>query len=153
MIQLLSGSHPHIFSSAEWEALSPGSQEFYKFEPSLELFLFICLPARSNPTRTLTSSYIVTSRINMSSLKHFNPKAGSPPYKSLFSNVTIVPPNTTLAYISTQWAADSETGELVKGCEGDAGKQAQIIWTHIVGILKELGAEMKDVVHKTVSFT
>jgi enamine deaminase RidA (YjgF/YER057c/UK114 family) len=88
----------------------------------------------------------------MASLKHFNPKAGSPPYKSLFSNVTVVPPNTTLAYISTQWAADPETGELVKGCEGDAGKQAQIIWTNITAILKELGAEMKDVVHRTVTF-
>jgi enamine deaminase RidA (YjgF/YER057c/UK114 family) len=88
----------------------------------------------------------------MSSPKHFNPKAGSPPYKGLFHNVTVVPPNTSLAYISTQWAADPATGDLVAGCEGDIGKQAEIIWTNIVAILKELGAEMKDVVLRTVNF-
>lgn len=88
----------------------------------------------------------------MSSLKHFNTQAGSPPYKNLFHNVTIVPPNTSLAYISTQWAADPATGELSVGTEGDISKQAKIIWTNIAAILKELGAEMKDVIHRTVSF-
>ncbi|KAE9365115.1 hypothetical protein N431DRAFT_518124 [Stipitochalara longipes BDJ] len=88
----------------------------------------------------------------MSSPKHFNTQAGAPPYKNLYHTVTIVPPNTTLAYLSTQWAADSATGELVAGCEGDAGKQSKIVWTNIVAILKELGAEMKDVVHRTVNF-
>jgi len=88
----------------------------------------------------------------MSALKHFNTNAGSPPYKNLFHSVTIVPPNTSLAYISTQWAADPVTGGLAEGCEGDIGKQALIIWTNIVAILKELGVEMKDVVHRTVNF-
>jgi enamine deaminase RidA (YjgF/YER057c/UK114 family) len=88
----------------------------------------------------------------MASLTHFNTTAGSPPYKSLFSNVTIVPPNTSLAYISTQWAADPTTGELVEGVAGDYAKQSKIIWDNLVAILKELGAEMKDVVHKTAYF-
>ena len=88
----------------------------------------------------------------MSSLKHFNTEAGSPPYKNLFHNVTIVPPNTSLAYISTQWAADPATGDLVAGTEGDIGKQSKIIWTNIVAILKELGAETKDIVHRVVNF-
>jgi enamine deaminase RidA (YjgF/YER057c/UK114 family) len=89
----------------------------------------------------------------MSSLKHFNPEAGSPPYKNLFHNVTIVPPNSSIAYISTQWAADPTTGLLTEGAEGDARKQAVIVWKNVVAILKEMGAEMKDVVHRTVSFT
>jgi len=88
----------------------------------------------------------------MSAPKHFNTEAGSPPYKNLFHTVTIVPPNTSLAFISTQWAADPATGELVAGCEGDAGKQAKIIWTNISSILKELGVDMKDVVYRTVNF-
>jgi enamine deaminase RidA (YjgF/YER057c/UK114 family) len=88
----------------------------------------------------------------MSSPKHFNTEAGSPPYRNLFHNVTVVPPNTSLAYISTQWAADPTTGELAAGCEGDIGKQSKIIWTNIVAILQELGVTMKDVVHRTVNF-
>lgn len=89
----------------------------------------------------------------MTSLKHFNPAAGSPPYKNLFHNVTVVPPNTSLAYISTQWAADPATGGLAEGTEGDARKQAKIVWVNIVSILKDLGAEMKDVIQRTVNFT
>lgn len=53
----------------------------------------------------------------MSSVQHLNTKVGAVPYKGLFSTVSIVPPNTTIAYISTQWAQDPETGELVKGAE------------------------------------
>jgi enamine deaminase RidA (YjgF/YER057c/UK114 family) len=89
----------------------------------------------------------------MSSLKHFNPEAGSPPYKNLFSNITIVPANTSVAYISTQWAADPATGKLVEGSEGDVAKQSKIVWTNIVAILKELGATMKDIVHRTINVT
>lgn len=88
----------------------------------------------------------------MADLKHFNTTAGSPPYRSLFSNITIVPANTSLAYISTQWAADSKTGELVDGVADDYRKQSEIVWKNITGILKELGVEFKDVVHRTVSF-
>jgi enamine deaminase RidA (YjgF/YER057c/UK114 family) len=86
------------------------------------------------------------------SVKFLNTTAGSPPYRGLFSNVAIVPPNTSLAYISTQWAADPKTGELMDGVADDYGKQSKIIWENIVAILKELGVSMKDVVHKTVSF-
>ncbi|KAE8454604.1 hypothetical protein EG329_000227 [Mollisiaceae sp. DMI_Dod_QoI] len=80
----------------------------------------------------------------MANLTHFNPKAGSQAYKGLFSNCTIVPPNTSLAYISTQ---------LVEGTAGDYGKQSKVIWSNLVQILKELGAQMKDVVHTTASFS
>jgi enamine deaminase RidA (YjgF/YER057c/UK114 family) len=88
----------------------------------------------------------------MTSVQHINIKAGAEPYKALFSKVTIVPPNTSIAYISTQWACDSETGDLVKGTENDFGKQSKIVWENISATLKELGAEMKDVVHRTVCF-
>ncbi|CZR63008.1 uncharacterized protein PAC_12905 [Phialocephala subalpina] len=88
----------------------------------------------------------------MANLTHLNPKSGSPPYKGLFSNCTIVPPNTSLAYISTQWAADPSTGELIEGVAGDYGKQSKVIWGNLVQILKELGATMKDVVHTTACF-
>ena len=88
----------------------------------------------------------------MSAPKHFNPKAGSPPYRSLFSNVTIAPAGSSLAFVSTQWAADPNTGELMEGVENDYGKQSKIIWTNLVAILKELGVGMKEVVHVTVNF-
>lgn len=88
----------------------------------------------------------------MAALKHFNPKAGSPPYKGLFSNVTIVPPGVSIAYISTQWAADPSTGELIEGLDGDYTKQAAATWKGIVGILIELGCTMNDVVHRTVMY-
>ena len=86
------------------------------------------------------------------SIKFLNTTAGSPPYKELFSTVAIVPPNTSMAYISTQWASDPKTGELMEGVADDYGKQSKIIWENIVAILRELGVSMKDVVHKTVSF-
>jgi len=88
----------------------------------------------------------------MPSVNHLNTKAGSIPYKSLFSKVSIVPPTSSLAYISTQWASDPVTGELCEGVENDYGKQAKVIWTNITDILKELGAEPKDIVQKTVMF-
>ena len=88
----------------------------------------------------------------MAGVKHFDTQAGAPPYKNLFHTVSIVPPNTSLAFISTQWAADPATGNLVEGTEGDVYKQSKVLWGHIVGILKELGAEMKDIVHRTVNF-
>jgi enamine deaminase RidA (YjgF/YER057c/UK114 family) len=87
----------------------------------------------------------------MAALKHFNPKAGAPPYKGLFSTVTVVPPNTSLAYISSQWAADAN-GELVEGTAGDYAKQVKITWEHVIGILKELGVDFKSVVHRTINF-
>jgi len=88
----------------------------------------------------------------MTDLTHFNTKAGAKPYRDLFSTVTIVPPNTSLAYISTQWAADVETGELGEGVAGDYYAQSSIVWANIVGILKELKADAGDIVHRTISF-
>lgn len=88
----------------------------------------------------------------MASPKHFNPAAGSPPYRNLFSNVTIAPANCSLAYVSTQWAADPTTGELMEGVADDYAKQSTVVWKNICAILKELGVGMKDIVHVTVSF-
>jgi enamine deaminase RidA (YjgF/YER057c/UK114 family) len=87
----------------------------------------------------------------MSSTTHFNPTAGSLPYKGLFSSVSIVPAGCSLAYISTQWAADPVTGELIEGIADDYAAQSKVVWTNICEILKELGVGMKDVVHRTVS--
>jgi enamine deaminase RidA (YjgF/YER057c/UK114 family) len=84
--------------------------------------------------------------------KHFNTVAGATPYKDLFTKVTIVPPNCSLAFISTQYACDAETGELPAGMEGDYAKQSAKIWEQIVAMLKELGVTMKEVVHVTVNF-
>jgi enamine deaminase RidA (YjgF/YER057c/UK114 family) len=88
----------------------------------------------------------------MATPKHFNPKAGSPPYKSLFSNVSIAPAGSSLAFISTQWAADPATGELMEGVENDYAKQSKVVWTNLLEILKELEAGMKDIVYVTVNF-
>jgi enamine deaminase RidA (YjgF/YER057c/UK114 family) len=40
----------------------------------------------------------------------------------------------------------------MEGVADDYAKQSKIIWENCVGILKELGAGMKDVIHKTVYF-
>lgn len=85
--------------------------------------------------------------------KKFNTVAGATPYKGLFTKVAIVPANCSLAFISTQFACDPETGELPVGMEGDYAKQSAKIWEQIVGILKELGVTMKEVVHVTVNFS
>jgi enamine deaminase RidA (YjgF/YER057c/UK114 family) len=84
--------------------------------------------------------------------KHFNTVAGATPYKDLFTKVTIVPANCSLAFISTQFACDPETGELPVGMEGDYAKQSAKIWEQVVEILKELGVTLKEVVHVTVNF-
>jgi enamine deaminase RidA (YjgF/YER057c/UK114 family) len=88
----------------------------------------------------------------MASVQHLNPTAGAKPYRDLFSTVSIIPPNTAVAYISTQWACDPNTGELFEGIADDYYKQAKIVQQNLVGILKELGAEMKDIVHRTVCY-
>lgn len=88
----------------------------------------------------------------MTTVKFFNPTTAPGPYKNYFHNVAIVPPNTSIAYVSTQWAVDPETGDLTEGVADDYGKQAAIVWTNIVKILRELEVELKDVVHKVVSF-
>jgi len=84
--------------------------------------------------------------------KHFNTVAGATPYKDLYASVTIVPANCSLAFISTQYACDNETGEVPVGMEGDYAKQAAKVMEQIVGILKELGVTMKEVVHVAVNF-
>jgi enamine deaminase RidA (YjgF/YER057c/UK114 family) len=88
----------------------------------------------------------------MSALEHVNPPGSAPPYKDLFSNVTIVPSGARLAFISSQWACDS-SGKLIEGGKGDHGAQAKQTWTNIMTILKGLGCGMKDVVHKRNCFT
>jgi enamine deaminase RidA (YjgF/YER057c/UK114 family) len=85
--------------------------------------------------------------------KHFNAVAGAMPYKDLFTKVTIVPANCSLAFISTQFACDPETGELPVDIEGDYAKQSAKIWEQIVAMLKELGLTMTEVVHFTVNFS
>lgn len=40
----------------------------------------------------------------------------------------------------------------MEGVEDDLFKQAAIVWGNIVNILQELGCEMKDIVHRNVSF-
>jgi len=85
----------------------------------------------------------------MAEIKHVNPSSAVPPYRDLFSSVTIVPPGKSLAYISTQWAGDADSNVVHPD---DVQGQSKVIWTNIAGILKELGAGMKDVVHTTVTF-
>ncbi|KAK5017710.1 hypothetical protein LTR16_002114 [Cryomyces antarcticus] len=85
----------------------------------------------------------------MSSVQHSNPSGAVPPYRDLFSSVTIVPPNTTLAYVSTQWAGDQDSNVLHPD---DYYGQAKVIWTNIGTILGELGAGVKDIVHRVVKF-
>jgi enamine deaminase RidA (YjgF/YER057c/UK114 family) len=85
----------------------------------------------------------------MAEIKHLNPSGAVPPYRNLFHSVTIIPPNTTLAYISTQWAGD-DNSELQH--PDDYRGQSKYIWTRIARILKELGCGMKDVVHRKVVF-
>ncbi|KAI9765923.1 MAG: hypothetical protein M1840_007064 [Geoglossum simile] len=83
----------------------------------------------------------------MSPLTNLNPPGSTPPYKDLFSNVTIVPSGAKLAYISSQWACDS-SGQLVEGGKGNFFIQAKQTWLNAFIILKGLGCTMKDVVHR-----
>ncbi|KAI9786477.1 MAG: hypothetical protein M1839_006937 [Geoglossum umbratile] len=83
----------------------------------------------------------------MSGLLHVNPEGSAPPYKDLFSNVTIIPPGAKVAYVSTQWACDS-TGQLIEGGKGNFHAQAKQTWLNAFTILKGLGCTMKDVVHR-----
>ncbi len=89
----------------------------------------------------------------MASLQRLTPhNVGAPPYKSRFSTVTIVPPNTPIAYISTQWAADPATGDMVTGGKGSYYHQAKQVWTNIVAILEELGVGLEACVHRQVNY-
>ena len=82
-----------------------------------------------------------------SELIHLNPPGSTPPYRDLFSNVTIIPPGAKVAYISTQWACD-ETGQLIPDGKGNHKAQAKKTWENVFIILKGLGCTMKDVVHR-----
>lgn len=89
----------------------------------------------------------------MTSIRRLTPhQIGAPPYKSLYSTVSIIPPNTSIAYISLQWAADPLTGEMVKGGEGSYYHQAKQVWTNVVAILKELGVGLEACVHRTTNY-
>ncbi|KAH0562952.1 hypothetical protein GP486_002485 [Trichoglossum hirsutum] len=87
----------------------------------------------------------------MSGLQHLNPPGSAPPYKNLFSNVTVVPPGAKLAFVSSQWASGPD-GEMVAGGEGNYFIQAKQTWTNIMAILKGLGCGVKDIVQKQVCF-
>ncbi|KAH0565121.1 hypothetical protein GP486_001489 [Trichoglossum hirsutum] len=87
----------------------------------------------------------------MSALAHVTPPGSAPPYKDLFSNATIVPSGAKLAFISSQWACDSE-GNLIEGGKGDYKAQAKKTWENIMIILKGLGCGMKDVAFKKNCF-
>jgi enamine deaminase RidA (YjgF/YER057c/UK114 family) len=82
------------------------------------------------------------------SIEHLNPSGAVPPYRDLYSTVTIVSPGTTLAYVSSQWAGDEESNVLFPD---DYHGQSKVVWTNIGKILKELGCGMKDVVHKGIT--
>ncbi|KAH0536895.1 hypothetical protein FGG08_006266 [Glutinoglossum americanum] len=88
----------------------------------------------------------------MSALVHVNPPGSTPPYKDLFHNVTIVPPNTKLAFVSSQWACDS-SGNLIEGGKDNYNAQAKQAWSNVLIILKGLGCGVKDIVHKRNCFT
>ncbi|KAI9765924.1 MAG: putative translational inhibitor protein [Geoglossum simile] len=85
------------------------------------------------------------------SLEHINPPGSAPPYKNLYSNVTIVPPGAKLAFVSSQWASGPD-GELVEGGSGNYYVQAKQTWINIMAILKALGCGVKDIVHKQVCY-
>ncbi|KAI9783657.1 MAG: hypothetical protein M1839_003505 [Geoglossum umbratile] len=84
-------------------------------------------------------------------LQHLNPEGSAPPYKNLFSNVTVVPPGAKLAFISSQWACNDKS-ELVEGGKGDYHVQAKQTWLNIMAVLKGLGCGVKDIVHKRSCF-
>jgi enamine deaminase RidA (YjgF/YER057c/UK114 family) len=84
--------------------------------------------------------------------KHFNTTAGAVPYRNLFSKVSIAPAGCRLAFISTQWAADPVTGELIDGVADDYGKQSTIVWTNVCAMLRELGVTLENVVNGGVQF-
>jgi enamine deaminase RidA (YjgF/YER057c/UK114 family) len=84
--------------------------------------------------------------------KHFNTTAGAIPYRDLFKKVSISPADCSLAFISTQWAADPKTGELVDGVADDYGKQAEIVWTNVCDMLRELGVTLENVVNMKAQF-
>lgn len=85
----------------------------------------------------------------MSSVTFSNPEGAVPPYENLFSTLAIVPPNTPVAYISTQWAGDVN-GNVV--APNDYRAQSKYIWVNINKILKEMGCSLKDIVLKKVTF-
>ncbi len=79
----------------------------------------------------------------MSSLIYSNPAGAVPPYKNLFSSVVTVPANTSLSFVSTQWASDKDGNVL---CPNDYRGQSRVIWENLLKMLKEMGCGLKDVV-------
>jgi len=84
----------------------------------------------------------------MSSLIFSNPTGAVPPYKNLFSSVTTVPPNTSLAFISTQWAGDKDGNVLFPN---DYRAQSKVIAENVVKILEEMGCGFKDIILRKMS--
>jgi hypothetical protein len=65
--------------------------------------------------------------------KSFNTVAGAIPYKGLYTTVSVVPANCSLAFISTQFACDAETGELPVGMEGITLSSPPRLWSRSWG--------------------
>jgi len=84
----------------------------------------------------------------MSSLIYSNPAGSVPPYKDLYTTVVTVPPNTALAFVSTQWAGDADSNVLFPN---DYRKQAKYIWENLAKMLKDMGCGLKDVVLKKLT--
>ena len=84
----------------------------------------------------------------MSSLIYSNPASAVPPYKNLYSSVVTVPPNTSLAFVSTQWAGDKDGNVLFRN---DYFMQAKIVKENLVKILQEMGCRNKDIISQKMS--
>lgn len=78
----------------------------------------------------------------MSSITFSNPKGAVPPYEDLYSTVATIPPNNSVAYVSTQWAGDINSNVVAPN---DYRAQSKHIWGNINKILKEMGCSLKNV--------
>lgn len=79
----------------------------------------------------------------MSSITFSNPKGAVPPYEDLYSTVAIIPPNTSVAYVSTQWAGDINSNVVAPN---NYCAQSKHVWGNTNKILKEMGCSLKNVV-------
>jgi len=83
--------------------------------------------------------------------QHLNVPGVGQPFKNLYANVSIVPANCRVAYISSTYASDEE-GNLIMGMEGDYYKQSKKVWEDITAILKHLGATVHNIAQREVFF-
>ena len=85
----------------------------------------------------------------MATVKHYNPTGVCPPHKNLYSTVTVIPPNHSLVFISTQWAGD-ENGDVVS--PGDYVEQSKVIHANLAKILEQNHWNYTHIVHRTIQF-